>query len=157
MHTILFVCSANRYRSPIAAYWMKHLLNMKNPKDETWSITSAGTWTLDGYPATKEAIQKANELGMDLSSHRSKIITTDMMETSDIIIVMESGHKESLITEFPSMKNKIFTFSEVTTGASFDIPDPVLNPLANNVAVEICELLSDHYQKILKKVLSISN
>ena len=147
MTQILFVCTANRYRSPIAAACFKNELHKRNEVKD-WSILSAGTWTTDGLPAMPDAIQRAKQIGLDLQEHRSRAITGEILQEADLVLVMESGQKESLQIEFPFCREKILLLSEAAEGISYNIPDPIENPLNVEVASEICRLVRSGFDKI---------
>lgn len=147
MTQILFVCTANRYRSPIAAACFKDEL-IRRKLGENWSVLSAGTWTTDGLPAMPEAIQRAKQVGLDLKEHRSKAISGEMLQEADLVLVMESGQKEALQVEFPFYREKILLLSEAAEGIPYNIPDPVENPSNVEVASEICKLVRTGFDKI---------
>ena len=147
MTQILFVCTANRYRSPIAAACFKNEL-LKRNEVKDWSILSAGTWTTDGLPAMPDAIQRAKQIGLDLQEHRSRAITGEILQEADLVLVMESGQKESLQIEFPFCREKILLLSEAAEGIPYNIPDPIENPLNVEVASEICRLVRSGFDKI---------
>ena len=75
MSVILFVCTANRFRSPIAAAYTESKLRSAG-KLGAWVVRSAGTWTTNGEPAHPEAIKAAAELGLDLSTHLTHEVST---------------------------------------------------------------------------------
>ena len=66
MPTIVFICTANRYRSPLAEACFKSQLD-KHSLDDNWEVLSAGTWTEDGLPAMSEAIKDAQRYDLDYS------------------------------------------------------------------------------------------
>lgn len=148
MPSILFVCTANRYRSPIAAAVFASLLEKSTAS--AWEVGSAGTWTKNGLPAIPEAVTKAASLGLDITNHRSRLITREMIAAADLVLVMEEGQKESLSAEFPDLRAKIRLLSQATRGVSYDIPDPVLDPEAGDVAMELSGLLSTYFNKIIQ-------
>ena len=147
MTQILFVCTANRYRSVIAAACFKDELIKRKPGDK-WSVLSAGTWTTDGLPAMPDAIQQAKQSGFDIQEHRSRAITMGMLQDADLVLVMEGGQKEALQIEFPSCREKILLLSEAAEGIPYDIPDPVANPSNIDVVSEICKLIRTGFDKI---------
>lgn len=123
MHSILFVCTANQCRSPMAEGIFRALLKEKGGEAD-WKIGSAGTWTLDGNPATEAARRTMKARGLDISAHRSKMLTKAMMSGYNLILVMERGHKEALHTEFPESALRVFLLSEMVD--QFDeVDDPV--------------------------------
>jgi protein-tyrosine phosphatase len=148
MSTILFVCTANRYRSPIAEACFKRQLKKQNDSGQ-WEIISAGTWTEDGLPPMLDAIADAKRLNLDIQGHRSRVITKELAERSSLILVMERGQKEALRQEFPTHREKILLLSEVARDFPYDIPDPVMDPSVGDVAGEICKLIEDGFEKIL--------
>lgn len=147
MTQILFVCTANRYRSPIAAACFRDQLHKRNEGLE-WSVLSAGTWTTDGLPALPEAIQRAKRVGLDLQPHRSRVVTEELLKSADLVLVMENGQKEALQVEFPAQREKIWLLSEAATGLPYDIPDPVTNPSNVEAASEICVLIYSGFDQI---------
>ena len=111
MHTILFVCTANQFRSPIAAAcFSSKLAGVKWGKG--WVIQSAGTWASPGAPALPVAIAAARKIDVSLDGHEASLITPQLISTQDLILVMESEHKESLQNEFPIFAKHIFLLSE---------------------------------------------
>lgn len=149
MPTLLFVCTANRYRSPIAEACFINELTKSKPR-QTWNVYSAGTWTQDGLSAMPEAIRISRQLGLNIQAHRSRVITVEMLHGIDLILVMERGQKEALQNEFPEKKEKIFLLSEATENISYDFPDPVMDPTAGNVAAEICDSIRKHFKQIIE-------
>jgi len=151
MPTIVFVCTANQYRSPIAEACFKKE-TLKHKQEDEWTVLSAGTWTTDGLPGIPEAIDRARQLGVDIQAHRSQVITADMLQRADLVLVMEQGQKEALHIEFPDYKEKILMLSEAAKGIPYDIPDPVKAPNVGDVAVEIRDLIRNHYKNIVRMV-----
>ena len=92
--------------------------------DQDWRVESAGTWALDGVSAARRTQAVMKERGIDVSTHRSRQITREMLEVFDVVLTMESSHKEALQAEFPDLRHKVLMFSELV-GQRFDIPDPI--------------------------------
>jgi len=124
MKSVLFVCTANRYRSPFAAALFKKWLE-EDKKAGEWQVGSAGTWTREGMPVVPEAFQKAQEFGLDLRQHSSVEVSRELLSRYRLVVVMEVGHKEALHTEFSDMSERIFLLSEIVDNIVYDIPDPV--------------------------------
>lgn len=124
MPSVLFVCTANQVRSPIAAACFLKALETERAA-ESWIIESAGTWTKNGLPAAKITLQAARQLKIHgLHGHRTRQINQDLLSKFDLIIVMEKGHKEAISIEFPSVRKQLYLLSEVVDDAVYDIPDP---------------------------------
>ncbi len=147
MPSILFVCTANRFRSPIAAACFGKELAVRNLQ-EGWRVSSAGTWTTDGQPAAAPAILDARRLGVDISGHRSRSITAQLIKDADLVVVMEQGQKEALEAEFPECAHKIHLLSEGSTGISYDIPDPALSSSAGEIHTELDELIHQGFDRL---------
>ena len=149
MPSILFVCTANRFRSPLAAAIFLSKLNASN-----WRVESAGTWATAGQPAVKEAISEAQKRGLDISGHTSRAVDKKLVRQFDLILVMESGQKEALTNEFPELKEKIYMLSEVAGNAAYSIPDPYLTKeSAEDVANEIEGLIDQNFDLICSLIV----
>lgn len=149
MYSILFVCQANRFRSPLAEkLFLLHLIS--DNQDQMWHVGSAGTWTSDGLPATKDAINIAKQWGLDLTEHQSRCINQHIIAQFDLTIVMENGQKEALTSEFPILEGKVVLLSEAAGKKAYDIPDPYLkNEKPEFIANEIRMLIDPAYDKIV--------
>lgn len=157
MPSILFICTANRFRSPLSAASFSQIVS-QNEIDEDLEISSAGTWTQNAQPATLDAIKLAEAQGLDLTAHRSREITAEILKGSDLIIVMVNGHKEAITHEFPECKERVFLLTEAVGEPPSDIPDPYLNgEPANIVASEIFELIEQGYEKLIDLANQISD
>lgn len=121
MPSVLFVCTANRFRSPLASAFFRNALGDSAGTD--WTVDSAGTWTSPGMQVLPEVSLIARKYGLDLTRHRSKPVTEALLSAHDLILVMEAGHKEALENEFPSSSGRIYLLSQVVEGRTYDIPD----------------------------------
>ena len=117
MVKLLFVCTGNTCRSAMAAAMMADIAE-KNDLDVL--IDSAGVFADIGAPATDEAIRAMQKRGIDLSGHRTKPLTDELIDMADLILVMTAAHKK-LIEGMA--KDKVFTLTEYAGGEG-DIPDP---------------------------------
>ncbi len=122
MRSILFVCSANMCRSPMAEALLRNLLQQQQAVD--WDVSSAGVWAYDGNRASEGAVNALKQKGIDLSRHRARSINLDMLRDSNLILVMERNHKEALQAAFPRYSNKVYLVSEMV-GMTHDILDPI--------------------------------
>lgn len=129
MPSVLFVCTANVCRSPMAAAVFQRFLQ-KRPDAGEWRVASAGTWALDGEAAASKAQEVMRRRGLDISHHRSQSVSPELLRRFSLILVMERGHKEALRVEFPALAGRIFLLNEMI-GLRFDIPDPVGGSLAD--------------------------
>lgn len=122
MPSILFVCTANRFRSPLAAAILRNALHEMGMSD-TWEIGSAGTWAETGQPALSHIAEAAQRFGIDLSTHRSRRVSGALLSQYDLILVMQASQREALLSEFPPLEERIYLLSHVAERRSYDIPD----------------------------------
>lgn len=156
MPSILFVCTANRFRSPLAESFFK--AELKNINLPGWKISSAGTWTRPGLPALESAVRIADGYGIDITSFLSTPVNSQILGDSDLILVMESSHKEALNIEFPATKDRVFLLAEAVGQEPFDISDPTIkNESPESIGLELYSLIRDGIQKIIKLALSLEN
>lgn len=119
-------------------------------KDEPgWQIGSAGTWATEGLPAMPEVQRVMTERGIDLTHHRARQVSRKLLAASRLILVMEPGHHEAILTEFPEASARAFLLSEMS-GKWQPVVDPVGGTMKDfqNTAVEIELLLSQGLDRI---------
>ena len=87
---LLFVCTGNTCRSPMAASLARRLADERGLADLV--IESAGTGAYDGTTASDGALLVAMEHGTDLSGHRARTLTTEMVEQADLVLTMGDRH-----------------------------------------------------------------
>jgi protein-tyrosine phosphatase len=122
MPSILFVCTANICRSPIAMGMLRNMLEERHIEGD-WQVDSAGTWGLEGEPAAAGSRAVMDTIGIDISDHSARRVDHDLLQSYDLVLTMELGHKEALRMEFPSFKERIYMLSEMA-GDNSDIKDP---------------------------------
>jgi protein-tyrosine-phosphatase len=119
---ILFVCTGNICRSPMAEVILRARLGEKSG----WKVASAGVAAINGEPASEEAVEVCRELHLDLRKHGSQPVTRELLEQSRWVVVMTRMHQEILARRFPEFHARIRTLKSFGFSKDFeDIPDPI--------------------------------
>lgn len=150
---ILFVCTANICRSPMSEVILKEKLR-KNGITGI-SVSSAGLMDMGGGKAKEEALKTIESLGVDISYHRSRHLTADMVKDADMIVVMESDHRDKILNKYPEAKDKVFLLSNFgkEKGIERDIIDPYGGSIFNyRVALMDINLYMDGIVNLLKSL-----
>jgi len=127
----LIVCTGNTCRSPMGEGLLrKRLANKLGCPIETLeqqgvSILSAGIAAMPGSPAAAQAVEVMNLLGVDISSHASQPITGRLAQFADVILTMTNGHRQALISHWPTLETRTKTVRR--DGA--DVGDPIGAPV----------------------------
>ena len=119
---LLFVCTANICRSPMAEGLARHYAAQRG-----WSVRvrSGGTMGLIGKSAAKNAVRALSEVGIDISDHKSKGISDEMVHWADHILVMELAHAVKLRKRHPILADSDRVHQLASFGGMMEIGDPV--------------------------------
>jgi protein-tyrosine phosphatase len=148
MPSVLFVCTANICRSPMAMVLFQDYLKADGKE---WRIDSAGTWSMAGADMAQKTRMVLAGHGHSPGKHSSKPVDDNMLAEYDLILTMEQGHKEALKIEFPDHAHKVFQLSEML-GQNYDIPDPIGKSMMDfeETYSEIRQILHNGYLQIEK-------
>jgi protein-tyrosine phosphatase len=138
---ILVVCTGNICRSPIA----EALLQRTKPN---LRVTSAGTGAVVGAPADPHSVSVCQVNGVDLSAHIARQITPEMLQTNDLILVLDSSHLNWLNGNFPQYRGKVHRLGKWQKEK--DVADPYRMPLEAFAAcyAEIDGMVADWSKKL---------
>jgi protein-tyrosine phosphatase len=127
------------------------LWQKKVKSDPRWRVESAGSWSIEGVPAAENTIVVLTRRGIDLHKHRSRGVSRELLAQFDLILVMETGHKEAISIEFPEFKSKVFLLSEMV-GEQYNIQDPVGGSLEDfeATAQEFEQIFERGYARIVQ-------
>lgn len=128
---ILFVCTGNTCRSPMAE-GLFHVLTKS--RQGNWEARSAGVSTNGGSPVSQHAATVLSRKG-GVDKRRSDSLKADWVEWADLILTMTGSHKQAVLSRFPEAVDKVFTLKE------FVMDDPGLMRLLSERGELMSELL----------------
>jgi glycine hydroxymethyltransferase len=123
MKTILFVCTGNICRSPMAEGLFRHAVRGRDFK-----VLSAGVGAVDGQPASDHAVRALKDINIDISKHRSRHLTAELVQQADYIFGMTHSHVDAITLLYPQAAEKTFLlreFDETLDAYENDISDPI--------------------------------
>ncbi len=122
----LFVCTGNTCRSPMAEGIARKLIaeregcSVPELRDEGIEVVSAGVMAGQGQPATEEAVEAAGEIGVDISGHRSRQLTPELLHSADHVFCLAGSHIAQAHRLDPAHARKYSLLDDPR-----DIPDPI--------------------------------
>ncbi len=111
---LLVVCSANQARSPAAVAVFRQALDrdLRSARHQPWRIQSAGTDAEPGRPIWPQMAAAMTGRGLDVSPHRARLVTVDMLEASDLVLTMTEDQRQRVNRALPEMTARTFTLKE---------------------------------------------
>jgi glycine hydroxymethyltransferase len=127
MKTILFLCTGNVCRSPMAEGLFRHAVQGRGE----FRVLSAGLGAVDGQVPTHHSVQAMKEIGIDISRQRSRALTSELVKQADLILGMTHSHTDTVALLYPQAAEKTFLlreFDETLEPYEKDISDPIGSP-----------------------------
>ncbi len=150
---LLIVCTGNTCRSPMAEGIAKKIAQEKGL--ENFAISSAGTGTADGFPATDYAIEAAKHWDIDISGHRSTALTKQLAIEADLILAMAPEHAERIVSLDKNLRDITYLikgFPMPYDKGQARVDDPIGGSLEqyNQTFLELDEILRKIFPKIIE-------
>jgi len=144
IQTILVTCIGNICRSPIGQVMLKSQLSPHFPQVV---VQSAGLAALVDYPADPMALELMHERGLDLSTHRARQLSSDLVFNAELILTMTLDQKERIERQFPRAKGRVHRLGK---WSGFDVPDPFQRPkiIFEQALLLIEQGVSEWYNKL---------
>jgi protein-tyrosine-phosphatase len=148
MPHLLFVCTANICRSPLAEGYFRNRLQELELDD--WSVSSAGTWAEQVRGASRYSVEVMADRGIQIDSHQARMINETILADADLVLTMESGHAEALRAEFPGQAYKVHLLSAMA-GPEYNISDPYGGPRTEYemMARDVIRLIDEGWEQIM--------
>jgi protein-tyrosine-phosphatase len=115
---LLFVCKGNICRSPFAE------AVARGCPGSTPEVESAGYLPRPGRPSPEHALDAAAALGIDLSGHRSQVLTDALVDQADVIFVFDYENYRHVVTTCPSARGRVFPLGALCAAGPLFIEDP---------------------------------
>src|SRR5881409_1473690 len=153
---VLFVCTGNICRSPLAAALLERALKERGLDV---NVTSAGTGAWDGAPASEGAYLVGLERGLELSGHRARLLTRELVERADLILTMARHHR-ARVDELGG-EGRVFVLGEYAgrEGNEAEVSDPFGGDLEvyRDTCAELEALIDTAVERIVKEFASGGN
>lgn len=123
---IMFVCTANQCRSPMAERIARAAVVRRLGAGSPFAVYSAGTRAADGIPMTPTAVETLGELGVAADGFVSSELRAERLEAAGVVLTLERRHRSRVVDVAPSVLKRAFTvreFARVVTAVAASKPD----------------------------------
>lgn len=131
MKKIIFVCTGNTCRSPMAMAIFNSFASLE-PPEFGYEATSAGlAVTKDAPPSTNTVLAMKDLPGVDITKHRAHILSQTEVEEAFLVLTMTQSHKNYILSMFPGSQERVFTLKNY----AFGMPEDTDNSSGNRIQI----------------------
>lgn len=151
---IVFVCTGNTCRSPMAQGLFHKILTDLDMPAHHFQVSSAGLHALKNQPVSAEAVAAMQDYKIDISQHRTAPLEKLQVEEADLLLTMTHWQADYIKEFFPSKKDRTFSLSEYVGYDNMNIEDPYGAELITykKCAADLNRLLMEAMVKIIELI-----
>ncbi|MDD2509529.1 MAG: low molecular weight protein arginine phosphatase [Syntrophomonas sp.] len=150
MKRILFACTGNTCRSPMAQALFSKIIR-ETQLDSDFEVLSAGIFAYPACPASPEAVEVLRQEEIDISQHLSLPLSDDLLEDAHLILSMTISQRNYLQEIFPLKRDCIFSLAEFAGLGELDIIDPI--GMGREAYLDTLQQLKTILPQVLKEIL----
>lgn len=152
---IMFVCTGNTCRSPMAEAAFRKLI--KNAGAVDIQICSSGAGAFDGQPASRFAVEVVKLWDVDLTAHRSQTLTKSLINNSDLILAMAASHYNTILGITPEAFDRTYLLKNFPEAG--DNGEGVIDPIGMPLTVynEVFLDITTELELLLPRALALAD